>query len=135
MARGITVCAQPGCPTLTDGTRCPTHRRARQRATDQRRGTRQERGYDNDWLQLRNRIIDDHVARRGYTCPGWDGPPHFADPKSNPLTGDHIIELHEGGQRLDPANIAVLCRSCNTAKSHSRRGVGMDPRGGGGGGT
>ena len=38
------VCAEPGCPTLTDRTRCTTHERAKDRA----RGTRQERGYDAD---------------------------------------------------------------------------------------
>ena len=43
------VCAEPGCPTLTDRTRCTTHERARDRA----RGTRQERGYDRDHDQLR----------------------------------------------------------------------------------
>lgn len=36
------VCAEPGCPTLTDTTRCPAHARARDKA----RGTRQARGYD-----------------------------------------------------------------------------------------
>lgn len=36
------VCAEPGCPALTRGSRCPTHTRERDRA----RGTRQQRGYD-----------------------------------------------------------------------------------------
>lgn len=36
------VCAEPGCPTLTTTTRCPTHTRQR----DRDRGTRQQRGYD-----------------------------------------------------------------------------------------
>lgn len=35
------VCAEPGCPVITDGRRCPTHTRT----TDQARGTRQARGY------------------------------------------------------------------------------------------
>jgi hypothetical protein len=36
------VCAEPGCPTLTDKPRCDTHTKARDKA----RGTRQQRGYD-----------------------------------------------------------------------------------------
>lgn len=36
------VCAEPGCPTITDATRCPKHTQAKDRA----RGTRQQRGYD-----------------------------------------------------------------------------------------
>ena len=36
------VCAEPGCPTLTKGTRCAEHTRAKDKA----RGTRQQRGYD-----------------------------------------------------------------------------------------
>lgn len=38
------VCLEPGCPVLTDRTRCHQHERAKDRA----RGTRQERGYDSE---------------------------------------------------------------------------------------
>lgn len=43
------VCAHPGCPVLTTGTRCPTH----QREQEQRRGSRQRRGYDAEHDRLR----------------------------------------------------------------------------------
>lgn len=45
------VCSEPGCPELTQTTRCPAHTRAR----EQRRGTRQQRGYDRayDLARLR----------------------------------------------------------------------------------
>lgn len=46
------VCPQPGCPELTTGGRCATHRRQTERA----RGTRQQRGYDADHLALRARL-------------------------------------------------------------------------------
>lgn len=36
------VCAEPGCPVLTDRTRCAEHEQQREQA----RGRRQERGYD-----------------------------------------------------------------------------------------
>jgi hypothetical protein len=37
----VRVCAEPGCPTLTSGRRCPIHQAEYERA----RGTRQQRGY------------------------------------------------------------------------------------------
>lgn len=37
------VCAEPGCPTITDQARCPRHRR----------GTRQQRGYGQQHQSLR----------------------------------------------------------------------------------
>jgi hypothetical protein len=50
MARHRTrVCAEPGCPELTTGGRCPTHRAQVERA----RGTRQQRGYDAEHDRLR----------------------------------------------------------------------------------
>jgi hypothetical protein len=38
----LKVCAESGCPELTDQTRCVAHARTQ----DKRRGTRQQRGYD-----------------------------------------------------------------------------------------
>jgi hypothetical protein len=43
------VCAEPGCPAITDTTRCTEHTRQRDRA----RGTRQQRGYGADHDRLR----------------------------------------------------------------------------------
>ncbi|MFT8481346.1 HNH endonuclease signature motif containing protein [Gluconobacter oxydans] len=33
------------------------------------------------------------------------------------IFGDHIVELKDGGARLDPANVQLLCGSCHTAKT------------------
>ena len=45
------ICAEPGCPAVIyAGSRCTTHTRA----TDRRRGTRQQRGYDTHHDRLRN---------------------------------------------------------------------------------
>ncbi len=43
------VCAEPGCPTLSPNTRCPTHTRGREHA----RGSRQDRGYDAEHDRVR----------------------------------------------------------------------------------
>jgi hypothetical protein len=50
MAR-LKVCAQPGCPELTERRHCPGH--AAQ--AEQRRGTRQQRGYTSEHDRLRAR--------------------------------------------------------------------------------
>lgn len=60
---GRKVCAEPGCPTLTDKTRCTEHARARDKA----RGSRQARGYDAAHDRERakwKRIID----KTGWPC-------------------------------------------------------------------
>lgn len=57
------VCCEPGCPTLTDTTRCTEHTRQRDKA----RGTRQQRGYDAEHDRERAKwkaILD----RRPWPC-------------------------------------------------------------------
>ncbi len=45
----LKVCAEFGCPRLTETNRCPEHTRDRDRA----RGTRQQRGYDAEHARRR----------------------------------------------------------------------------------
>jgi len=45
------VCSEPGCPDLTTGRRCTAHASAH----EQRRGTRQQRGYDAEYDRARRR--------------------------------------------------------------------------------
>lgn len=96
---GIRVCAEPGCPTITDQTRCPPHRAAR----EQQRGTRTARGYDNDYLRAATR------AKRtaGSTCPRCNE--RFT--ADNPPTGGHIVAIRDGGSTHD--GIEAQCRRCN----------------------
>lgn len=37
------------------------------------------------------------------------------------IFGDHIIELKDGGAKLDPRNVQLLCGSCHTAKTARAR--------------
>ena len=37
------------------------------------------------------------------------------------LEVDHVVELHEGGDPTDMANLQVLCRGCNRAKHNDKR--------------
>src|ERR1700675_3224047 len=51
--RILRPCSTPGCPELTPGGQCESHRRERQQQHDERRGTSDERGYDADHRRLR----------------------------------------------------------------------------------
>jgi 5-methylcytosine-specific restriction protein A len=53
----MNVCAEPGCPTLTDQTRCETHRKQKRRAEDQRRPSARARGYDTKWERTRRNYL------------------------------------------------------------------------------
>lgn len=59
----LRVCAEPGCPELVESGRCATHRRER----EQRRGTRQQRGYDLAYEAHRKREAR-KVARGTAVC-------------------------------------------------------------------
>lgn len=37
------------------------------------------------------------------------------------IFGDHIVELQDGGARLDERNIQLLCGSCHTIKTNKER--------------
>ncbi|GAP24022.1 endonuclease [Gluconobacter frateurii NBRC 101659] len=37
------------------------------------------------------------------------------------IFGDHIVELKDGGAKLDPSNVQLLCGSCHTAKTAQAR--------------
>lgn len=52
----LSPCTQPGCPALTRGGPCPTHRRER----EQRRGTSTQRGYDSKWRVIRAQFLKAH---------------------------------------------------------------------------
>jgi hypothetical protein len=51
MPRAMRVCPRPGCPELTTDGPCSAHQRER----EQRRGTRQQRGYTAQHDRLRER--------------------------------------------------------------------------------
>lgn len=59
------------CGRLTrNGSRCPSCQTAFDRMLDQRRGSKQERGYDADHDAHRRRLLDEAGERGGWaTCP------------------------------------------------------------------
>ena len=67
--------------------------------------------YSREWRSLIARII----RVRGRRC---EDPAHVGlhDPKDR-LFGDHIVELRDGGELLDPSNVMLRCGSCHTRKT------------------
>ena len=70
------------------------------------------------WRRLAKRTVEAHVARHGWTCPGWHHPAHPV--RSGDLAADHPEPLVLGGEPL-PAHPGVLCSSCNARKGLSQR--------------
>lgn len=64
------ICAEPGCPELTNTTRCPDHTRQHDRA----RGTRQQRGYNAAHDATRRASIAKLNAGQTLTCWRCNGP-------------------------------------------------------------
>jgi hypothetical protein len=100
------VCAQPGCPTLTDTSRCATHTREREQA----RGTRQQRGYGAEHEAIRAALLP---LAYGTKCP-IDGPhcvgymyPHqdLQLDHSTPL----VLDSTSKGDR-------IVCAPCNLGR-------------------
>jgi 5-methylcytosine-specific restriction enzyme A len=76
-----------------------------------------------DWKQLMRQII----KQRGRACE---------DPRHDParprlgvrLLGDHVVELRDGGARLDPRNVMLRCYACHARKTADERQRRKGPR-------
>jgi 5-methylcytosine-specific restriction protein A len=63
-----------------------------------------------EWRALMARLI----AERGRRCQDCGR----TDCR---IFGDHVHELKDGGEPLDPANVRLLCGSCHSAKTNRAR--------------
>lgn len=95
------VCAEPGCPELVEGGRCPQHQRA----------PRPGRPMPTDWPATRARII----RRDGAVCQlklqGCVG---------KATSVDHVIPTSRGGSD-DDSNLVACCWPCNRRKGNRPR--------------
>lgn len=97
-----TGCLEPRCPArAVFRGRCRAHATAH----EQLRGTRSERGYDDDWLRLRARHLRLHPFCQFDACHG----------KRTPATQvDHRVPHRDAPhRRLDPTNLRSACDSCH----------------------
>lgn len=95
------------CDRIGPWSRCPEH------AAAQLRAKRGRRPYTPREQARRAAAVAEHVARNGEWCPGWGSRPTHTAPRAT-LTADHVTPVAAGG--LEEGPLAVLCRSCNSAK-------------------
>lgn len=96
----LTVCAEPGCPSLTDTTRCDQHRKAKRKAEDRRRPNARARGYNKRWERTRANMLN---AQPYCQC-------------GQPATDVHHLDgLGPTGPRgHDYMNLKAMCHSCHS---------------------
>ena len=72
------------------------------------------------------------IVEKLYSSPAWLGlmaslrkqrgnQCQRCDRKGCRMFGDHIVELKDGGAKLDPANVQILCGACHTLKTNAER--------------
>jgi hypothetical protein len=68
------------------------------------------------WKSLMREII----AKRGRQCqdPACQTPNRA---RGKRVYGDHVVELKDGGEPLDPGNVSLRCASCHSLKSAEAR--------------
>ena len=111
--RSLGTCSVDGCPELTRERYCERHQAEADRASDARRPSARERGYDAQHERERRRYLAAHP-----TCehPGCTDPSEVLD---------HIDGLGPNGPRgHDPANWQALCGPHHRAKTNLEDGGG-----------
>lgn len=107
-------CAEPGCPVITEHTRCPTHTRDRDKA----RGTRQARGYDATYDAERaawQRRLDTGEKITCWRC-SEQGQPHPVDPTHWHLGHDNHDRTIIRGPQCTQSNLTDAGR--HTPRPH-----------------
>lgn len=110
MVKVVTPCPRCRRSVCTCGYRA---QQAKAKAERQRR----QRPYDSGERTLHAGIIASHVVAHGWWCPGaadLGHKPHLVKPGT--LDVDDIVPVKDGGDRHDPRNKRVLCRSANRGR-------------------
>ena len=106
-------CAETMCPALITGTegRCPAHRKEKRRQVDERRGSREERGYGYEW---RTYIRPSALAREPL-C-------RFCAEVDRVKAADQVDHIDGNSSNNDPSNLRSLCRSCHSRHTAREQG-------------
>ena len=115
MPRALRACAEPGCPELTDDTRCDEHRRAKRRAESAGRPSSTKLGYGVRWQRTRRAFL-----RVNPLCVACGRPATIVDHI------DGLGPLAPHGH--DWANLQSLCWSCHSKKTNAVDGGFGRPR-------
>ena len=115
------ACRQPGCPELTRDRSgyCEDHRNKAKRqydkATDAKRGSARQRGYDKRWERFREWFLQQPGNQICHRCLELKGDVVKAE------LVHHIKPVKDRPDlRLDPANCQALCRDCHEI-THGRK--------------
>lgn len=104
------VCIEPGCPVLSESTRCADHRRAQEAA----RGSAADRGYGSQHRRLRaawKRRMDNGECVVCWRCKEERGVTHFVDPDSFDLGHDDHDRTKYRGPECRRGNRATSSRA------------------------
>jgi len=65
-------------------------------------------------------LISDIISVRGRRCEDPQHPPGL--PREGiRIFGDHVVEINDGGPKLDPANVLLRCGPCHGRKTAQAR--------------
>lgn len=98
------------CRILCNTPRCKKCQGVYERARGQKK--RAGRPYTHAERVRRAATVQAWVQQHGWTCPGWQRPPHPV--AAGALAADHPHAVGAGGDEGQP--LAVLCIVCNGAK-------------------
>lgn len=111
--RRLKVCAEPGCPELSEQSHCPAHRREPWRGRHDRRG-RKTSGWKE---QARARRV---IRNHGGICHVCGQP--------GATEADHVIPLAEGGADDESNMLPVHPSPCHRRKTAAEAQRGIDRR-------
>lgn len=118
------VCLEPGCPTITTGTRCTKHTREK----DAARGRRQDRGYDTAYDREHRELQRRMDAGDTFAC--WRctelGQPHLVDTRPGHwhLGHDLVDRTILRGPQCPASNLADAARGAEGSRRESVEGGG-----------
>lgn len=118
-SRALAICPTPGCPELTNGGRCATHRQA----AEQNRGTAAQRGYGGRaWRVARRAVLRRDpicvLCRRDFATVADHWPVSRRD-----LLADGVTDPDA------PHRLRALCASCHSQETAREQPGGWNQRG------
>ena len=102
-------CTEPGCRNLSDGGKCKSCCKERNKRNDARRLSPSRRGYDRAWKKVRDLYRDENPFCEEHLKSGQYVPTYAVD---------HIIPHNNDDKlRLSFDNLRALCLSCHSSKT------------------
>lgn len=103
--RAYKPCSHPGCAELIrEGSYCDEHKKAKQKAQDERRGSASKRGYDSRWNKVRRLYMNQEPLCERCKEKGLIVPADLVH---------HKKRIAEGGSIYDFANLMSCCARCH----------------------